>query len=175
MSMLFLPISKQKSGQKRLLSGMTMQSQSLMLTCCWRISGGGVTMENPSYSSMYSLPQLQRTNGILGMVLHASRRTNLMSDCRYIAPHNSIDGRSLMKLMEKVLNWTAEELKEPKQEAPKLEWGSEIVRLPPTLIVAAELHRKALPTANPPPAPPPGFVCLKAALVFSFLTLTNLC
>ncbi|KAG7450031.1 uncharacterized protein BT62DRAFT_620367 [Guyanagaster necrorhizus] len=31
----------------------------------------------------------------------------------YLAPHNSIDGRSLMKLLEYILTWTLEELKTP--------------------------------------------------------------
>ena len=63
-----------------------------------------------------------------------------------------------MKLMEHLLSWTLDELKNPTQETLKLDWGSETSRLPPTLVVAAELHSKPFPEGNPPPAPPPGFV-----------------
>ncbi|KAK0196183.1 hypothetical protein F5146DRAFT_319228 [Armillaria mellea] len=83
----------------------------------------------------------------------------------YLAPHNSIDGRSLMKLLEHILTWTLEELKTPSAGTPELEWGSEPVRLAPTLILAAQLPLDQAPEPKAAPAPPPGFIPFLPAVV----------
>ncbi len=64
-----------------------------------------------------------------------------------------------MKLLEHILTWTLEELKTPSAGTPELQWGSEPVRLAPTLILAAKLPLDQAPEPKAAPAPPPGFVC----------------
>ncbi len=63
-----------------------------------------------------------------------------------------------MKLMEHVLTWTLEELKLPSTGDPLLDWGSETVRLAPTLIVAAQMPLEDCPDAKVAPLPPAEFV-----------------
>lgn len=84
----------------------------------------------------------------------------MFSISSYLAPHNGIDARSLMKIMENILTWTLDELKAPSVGEPILNWGEETVRLPPTLIVAAQLPLQTAPEAKFTPAPPAGFVSL---------------
>ncbi|KII84678.1 hypothetical protein PLICRDRAFT_179481 [Plicaturopsis crispa FD-325 SS-3] len=74
----------------------------------------------------------------------------------YVAPHLAIDARSLMKLMEHVFDYLLEGLASP-QSTPKLAWGEETARLPPTLAGCTGLEIDDKSTQGPP-APPPGFI-----------------
>ncbi|KAF9020947.1 hypothetical protein BDZ89DRAFT_1071871 [Hymenopellis radicata] len=68
----------------------------------------------------------------------------------YLAPHNGIDARSLMKLMEYVLTWTLEELKSPSTGDPLLDWGSETPKCRYKIVQMPKVHPFLLPDLSVP-------------------------